>query len=583
MKSFLKNILTTIIGIITSIIVIIVLVFGFAAIISLEDEVKVKENSILKIDLATTSVVERSSENPFDGLSLSGDVASTIELKKVLDNIEKAKNDNNIKAIYINNIDKLKAGLSQIEEIRNKLVEFKSCGKPIIAYSEVYSQSGYYFSSVADKIYLNPQGVVELKGFSAGIMFYKGLLEKLDVEVQIIRNGKFKSAVEPFMLDKMSDANREQMQLLLNSFADNLFDSIASQRDMTLSDIHNHANNLSLENAKSCLDLHYVDALLYQDQVDDSLLVISKSDKLNFISLNKYSNVKVEKKEISRNKIAIIYATGEINSGEGDEKSIGSETTAKAIKTAKDDKNVKAIVLRVNSPGGSALASDVIWRETVLAKEEKPLIVSMGDYAASGGYYIACAADSIVANPTTLTGSIGVFGMIPNLQKLYKNKLGISIDTVNTNKYADMGMNRALTKFEEDKIQKSVVDIYTTFITHVGEGRNMSTAAVDEIGQGRVWTGYDAKDIGLIDTYGGLEKAIEIAVYLAEIEDYRIISLPKKKDPFAELARKFGGETSISDLVMLKLGLKTELINPIENLLKRDKIQARIPFIMELK
>ena len=583
MKSFLKNILTTIIGIISSIIVMILLIIGFVAIISSEDEVKLKENSILKIDLANTSVVERSSENPFDGLSLSGDVASTIELKKVLDNIEKAKNDNNIKAIYINNIDKLKAGLSQIEEIRNKLVEFKSCGKPIIAYSEVYSQSGYYFSSVADKIYLNPQGVVELKGFSAGIMFYKGLLEKLDVEVQIIRNGKFKSAVEPFMLDKMSDANREQMQLLLNSFADNLFDSIASQRDMTLSDIHNHANNLSLENAKSCLDLHYVDALLYQDQVDDSLLVISKSDKLNFISLNKYSNVKVEKKEISRNKIAIIYATGEINSGKGDEKSIGSETTAKAIKTAREDKNVKAIVLRVNSPGGSALASDVIWRETVLAKEEKPLIVSMGDYAASGGYYIACAADSIVANPTTLTGSIGVFGMIPNLQKLYKNKLGISIDTVNTNKYADMGMNRALTKFEEDKIQKSVVDIYTTFITHVGEGRNMSTAAVDEIGQGRVWTGYDAKDIGLIDTYGGLEKAIEIAVYLAEIEDYRIISLPKKKDPFAELARKFGGETSISDLVMLKLGLKTELINPIENLLKRDKIQARIPFIMELK
>jgi len=582
MKSFLKNILTTIIGIISSIIVMILLIIGFVAIISSEDEVKVKENSILKIDLANTSVVERSSENPFDGLSLSGDVASTIELKQVLDNIEKAKLDDNIKVIYINT-SYVSAGISQIEEIRNKLLEFKQTGKPIIAYSEVYNQAAYYLSSVANKVYLNPEGVVELKGLSAGFMFYKGLLEKLDIEVQIIRHGKFKSAVEPFMLDKMSDANREQMQLLLNSFADNLFDSIASQRGMTLSDIHNHANNLSLENAKSCLDLHYVDALLYQDQVDDSLLVISKSEKLNFISLNKYSNVKVEKKEISRNKIAIIYATGEINSGKGDVKSIGSETTAKAIKTAREDKNVKAILLRVNSPGGSALASDVIWRETLLAKEEKPLIVSMGDYAASGGYYIACAADSIVANPTTLTGSIGVFGMIPNLQKLYKNKLGISIDTVNTNKHADMGMNRALTKFEEDKIQKSVVDIYTTFITHVGEGRNMSTTAVDEIGQGRVWTGYDAKDIGLIDTYGGLEKAIEIAVYLAEIEDYRIISLPKKKDPFAELALKFGGETSISDLVMLKLGLKTELTNPIENLLKRDKIQARIPFIMELK
>ena len=430
---------------------------------------------------------------------------------------------------------------------------------------------------------MNPEGTVDLKGLSAGIMFYKGLLEKLDIDVQIIRHGKFKSAVEPFMLDKMSDENRQQMQLLLNSFADNLFDSIASQRDMTLSDIHNHANNLSLENAKSCLDLNYVDALLYQDQVDDSLLVISKSEKLNFISLTKYSNVKVENKEISRNKIAIIYATGEINLGKGDEKSIGSETTARAIKAAREDKNVKAIVLRINSPGGSALASDIIWRETVLAKKEKPLIVSMGDYAASGGYYIACSADSIVANPTTLTGSIGVFGMIPNLQKIYKNKLGISIDTVNTNRHADMGVNRALTKFEEDKIQKSVIDIYTTFITHVAEGRNMRTTAVDEIGQGRVWAGYDAKDIGLIDTYGGLEKAVEIGVYLADIEDYRIITLPKKKDIFAELALKFGGERSISDLVMLKLGLKTELTYPIENLLKRDKIQARIPFIMELK
>ena len=582
MKSFLKNILTTIIGIISSIIVMILLVIGLVAIISSEDEVNLKENSILKIDLANTSVVERSSENPFDGLNLSGDVASTIELKQVLDNIEKAKFDNNIQVIYINT-SYVSAGISQIEEIRNKLLEFKQTGKPIIAYSEVYNQAAYYLSSVANKIYLNPEGIVELKGLSASIMFYKGLLEKLDIDVQIIRHGKFKSAVEPFMLDKMSDTNREQMQLLLNSIADNLFDSIASQRGMSISDIHNHANNLSLENAKSCLDLQYIDALLYQDQVDDSLLVISKSEKLNFISLNKYSNVKVEKKEISRNKIAIIYATGEINSGKGDVKSIGSETTAKAIKTAREDKNVKAIVLRVNSPGGSALASDVIWRETVLVKEEKPLIVSMGDYAASGGYYIACAADSIVANPTTITGSIGVFGMIPNLQKLYKNKLGISIDTVNTNKHADIGMNRALTKFEEDKIQKSVVDIYTTFITNVGEGRNMSTTAVDEIGQGRVWTGYDAKDIGLIDTYGGLEKAVEIAVYLAEIEDYRIISLPKKKDPFAELALKFSGETSISDLVILKLGLKTELTNPIENLLKRDKIQARIPFIMELK
>jgi len=430
---------------------------------------------------------------------------------------------------------------------------------------------------------LNPEGIVELKGLSAGIMFYKGLFEKLDIEVQVIRHGKFKSAIEPYILDKMSDANREQMQLLLNSFADNIMDSIANQRGLSLVKVQQDANSLILENAQSCIDYKYVDALLYQDQIEDSLIKISGGEKLNLVSLSKYTHAKGEEKKISRNKIAIIYATGAINSGEGDEKSIGSVSTSAAIKKAREDKKVKAIVLRVNSPGGSALASDVIWRETILAKAEKPLVVSMGDYAASGGYYIACAADSIVANPTTLTGSIGVFGMIPNLSKFYKNKLGITIDTVNTGKYADMGINRPLSAFEKNKIQTSIKNIYTTFITHVGEGRNMSTTAVDEIGQGRVWTGYDAKEIGLIDSYGGLEKAIEIAVYLAKIEDYRIISLPKKKDPFTEFALKLAGETNISNLILAKLGFITQMTEPIEDLLKRDKIQARIPFIMDLK
>jgi len=586
MKSFFKNVLSTIIGMVLSVIVITLLFVGVISLsissISNDAEVDVKENSILNINLSETSVVERTSENPFDGLNFSGDIAKTISLKQVLDNIEKAKKDEKIKAIYINT-SFVNAGISQIEEIRNKLLEFKQAGKPIIAYSEVYNQAAYYLSSVANKTYLNPEGIVELKGLSASIMFYKGLLEKLDIDVQIIRHGKFKGAVEPFILDKMSKENREQIQLFLNSVADNIMDSIANQRGLTLSDIQRHANNLSLENAKNCLDLNYVDALLYQDQLEDTLTTLAGAEKLSFVTLSKYTDAKGNKKEISRNKIAIIYATGEINSGKGDEKSIGSITTSKAIKQAREDKQVKAIVLRINSPGGSALASDVIWRETILAKAEKPLVVSMGDLAASGGYYIACAADSIVANPTTLTGSIGVFGMVPNLKRFYKNKLGITFDTVNTSKYADMGINRPLSNFERNKIQKGVEDIYSTFITHVSEGRNMSTEAVDEIGQGRVWTGYDAKDIGLIDTYGGLEKAIEIAAYLAKIEDYRIISLPKKKDPFTELALKLSNNSNFADILFTKLGLKTEFTQPIETLLKSDKIQARIPFIMELK
>ena len=582
MKSFFKKILTTIISLISAIIVIIIIIAGSIAIINIDEDISIKENSILKIDFTNTSVVERTSENPFDELNLSTDVGNSIELITVLNTIEKAKNDTNIKAIYINS-SFVKAGLSQIEEIRNKLIEFKSTKKPIIAYAEVYTQLGYYLSSIADKIYLNPAGGVELKGFSAGVMFYKELLEKLDIEVQIIRHGKFKSAVEPFMLEKMSASNRKQIQLMLNSFANNLMDSIANQRQLTLKKVNEDANNLALENAISCMKLNYVDAIIYQDQIEDTLIKISGTKQLNFVKLSKYAKVKNEKKKISRNKIAIIYANGEIKSGKGNEKNIGSVTTAKAIKIAREDNKVKAIVLRVNSPGGSALASDVILRETILAKAEKPLVVSMGDYAASGGYYIACAADSIVANPTTITGSIGVFGMIPNLKKFYKNKLGISIDTVNTNKYADMGTNRALTKFERNKIQKSIVDVYNTFITHVSKGRNMSKNAIDKIGQGRVWSGYDAKSIGLIDTYGGIEKAIKIAKELSNIEDYRIISLPKKKDPFAELALKLSGNISISELIMQKIGLKSDLTEPIEDILTQDKIQARIPFIMELK
>lgn len=583
MKSFLKNILSTIIGIVSSILLLLIIMLVIFSIASTDNEVKIKKNSILKIDLSNNTIVERSPTNPLEAFNFTGEMLDNLELKEVLDNIEKAKYDDNIVAIYLNNTI-VNAGLSQTEEIRNKLLEFKKTGKRIISYSEVYSQLSYYLSSVSNSIYLNPEGVIDLKGLSASPMFYKGLLEKLDIDMQIIRHGKFKSAVEPFTLTKMSAENREQMSLFLNSIADNLMDSIANQRGLTISEVQNHADQLSLENAKSCIELNYVDALMYQDQVNDSLLSLSQSEKLNIISINKYSSVKINTKNISRNKIAIIYATGSISSGKGSESSIGSETTAKAIKDAREDKNVKGIVFRINSGGGSALASDVIWRETILTKEAKiPFVVSMGDYAASGGYYIACAADSIVANPTTLTGSIGVFGMIPNLQNFYKNKLGITIDTANTNKYADMGINRPLTNYEKRKIQKSIANVYETFITHVSEGRNISKSSVDEIGQGRIWTGYDAKKIGLIDTYGGIEKAIDIASTLANIDDYRIISLPKKKDPFSEFATKFASGSNISNILLDKIGVRTELTKPIENILSRDKVQARLPFTIELK
>ena len=584
MLKFLKNIFSTLIGILLSFVVIVVTLIGVLSVSSeyQKKEKKIDKNTILKIDLST-QVVERASSNPLSDLDLlNPEPKKQLELKTILDNIEKAKFDDNIIAIYINS-PFVNAGLSQTEEIRNKLLEFKKTGKPIIAYSEVYSIKNYFLASVADKIYMNPLGVIDHKGLSATVMFFKGLLEKLNIDLQIFRLGKFKSAIEPFTLDKMSNENREQLKLMLNSINDNIMDSISSQRQIPFEVVKKHANQLTLNSAEICLEKGYVDHLIYEDQVEDSLIAIGTNEKLKTISLKGYSSVKSKDKDISRNKIAIVYATGEINSGKGDVASIGSKTTSAAIKKARKDKNVKAIILRVNSPGGSALASDVIWRETTLAQKEKPLVVSMGDYAASGGYYIACAADTIIANPTTLTGSIGVFGMIPNMQNFYKSNFGITVDTVKTNTYADMGTSRKLSTFEKNKIQEGVKNVYSTFISRVSDGRDITTQEVDAIGQGRVWSGYDAKDIGLVDLYGGLETAIVIAAELAEVDDYRVISLPKIEDPFTKIMNDLT-ESKLVTFFETEFNLMdTKKIKKFKDLITSDEIQTRIPYLIELE
>ena len=584
MLKFLKNIFSTLIGILLSFVVIVVTLIGVLSVSSeyQKKEKKIDKNTILKIDLST-QVVERASSNPLSDLDLlNPEPKKQLELKTILDNIEKAKFDDNIIAIYINS-PFVNAGLSQTEEIRNKLLEFKKTGKPIIAYSEVYSIKNYFLASVADKIYMNPLGVIDHKGLSATVMFFKGLLEKLNIDLQIFRLGKFKSAIEPFTLDKMSNENREQLKLMLNSINDNIMDSISSQRQIPFEVVKKHANQLTLNSAEICLEKGYVDHLIYEDQVEDSLIAIGTNEKLKTISLKGYSSVKSKNKDISRNKIAIVYATGEINSGKGDVASIGSKTTSAAIKKARKDKNVKAIILRVNSPGGSALASDVIWRETTLAQKEKPLVVSMGDYAASGGYYIACAADTIIANPTTLTGSIGVFGMIPNMQNFYKSNFGITVDTVKTNTYADMGTSRKLSTFEKNKIQEGVKNVYSTFISRVSDGRDITTQEVDAIGQGRVWSGYDAKDIGLVDLYGGLETAIVIAAELAEVDDYRVISLPKIEDPFTKIMNDLT-ESKLVTFFETEFNLMdTKKIKKFKDLITSDEIQTRIPYLIELE
>ncbi|MBT6814966.1 MAG: signal peptide peptidase SppA [Flavobacteriales bacterium] len=573
-SGFLRNTLSSFLAMIFLFVLVIVFIFYL---IPKEEVVFVKDNSVLKIEFKDP-VLDRTSENPFSDIDLlNSSTEGSVEFKDILDNIEKAKNDDKIKGIYLN-FSSVNAGFSQIEEIRNKLLDFKESGKFIYSYADSYSQSAYYLASVSDKIALNPEGIIELKGLSAEIMFYKGLMDKLGIDAQIIRHGKFKGAVEPFMYNQMSNENREQIEKLLNSISDYMIDGIATEREgITSEEIHKMINNMYLSSARKCLEGGIIDKIAYQDQILSDLEDKSEHE----ITLTDYMKVKNPKTSVSDNKIAIIYATGEINTGKGSYNTIGSETTVEAIREASEDENVKAIVLRVNSPGGSALASEIIWREINLAKQKKKVVVSMGDYAASGGYYIACNADKIFANNSTLTGSIGVFGIVPNTKNFLNEKLGVYIETVKTHKHSDIANGyRKLSNDELNVIQNSVEDIYETFITHVSEGRGIPVRKVDEIGQGRVWSGADALSIGLIDEIGGLEDAIASAADLSSLEDYRIITLPKKTDMFEEFIESFSAKQNI--VLPDFLGISEKMINQLEFLNSKEKIQARIPFIMEV-
>jgi len=582
MLNFLKklagSVLTTIISFF-----IIVLIISVVIISSSSDtqEKTIKDNSVLKIDLKGPI-----SDRGIDEIDLENIINQSEEkigLNNILSSIEKAKKDDNIKGIYLN-VENLNASMATLEEIRNKLKEFKdSTDKFIVSYSEAYGQSAYYISSVADELYLHPKGILELKGLAYQGMFFKNTLEKLEIEAQIIRHGKFKSAVEPFMLEKMSKSNRLQVSRFLNSLWEDLTKKISEDRKLSQKEINSIAQNMLVQNADQALQYNLVDNLLYKDQLNDSLksrLNIEKNKKINFVSINKYKDVSVKStdKKYIKNKIAVIYAAGEINGGEGSNEIIGSESLTETIREARMDDNIKAIVLRVNSPGGSALASETILREMALAKEAKPVVVSMGDVSASGGYYIACQADTIVANPTTITGSIGVFGVLMNAKKMMNNKLGVNIDTVKTNKHADLGsVFRPLSNVERQIIQNSVEDIYNTFISRVAIGRNLSKEYVDSIGQGRVWTGRDALKLGLVDVLGGLEKAIELSSKMANLDEYRLINLPKQKDPIEKFAEDLMNGKVSESIIKNELGDFYKTYLELKNINTLDKIQMRMP------
>lgn len=588
MLNFLKRLVGSVLTMVISFFVIFFVVIGIIVSTSSDAEkTTIKNNSVLKINFKG-QIIDRGNDE-IDIENIIKQSEAKVGLNNILSSIEKAKKDDRIKGIYLN-VENISASIATLEEIRNKLKEFKdSTNKFILSYSEVYGQSAYYISSVADEIYLHPQGILELKGLAYQGMFFKNTLEKLEVEAQIIRHGKFKSAVEPFMLEKMSKSNRMQVSRFLTSLWGDLTKGMSEGRSLSQKEINSMAQNLLIQEADQALQYNLVDKLAFKDELVDSLkskLNLTKDQKINFVSLNKYKDVSVKDKntKYSKNKIAVIYATGEINGGEGSPKSIGSEGLSKTIREAREDKNVKAIVLRVNSPGGSALASETILREMALTKEAKPVIVSMGDVAASGGYYIACQADTIVANPTTITGSIGVFGVLMNAKEMMNNKLGITIDTVKTNKHADIGtIFRPLTKVERQIIQNSVENVYDTFISRVSLGRNLSKEYVDSVGQGRVWTGRDALELGLVDVLGGLETAIEISSNMADLQDYRIVNLPKQKDPIEVLLQDLMGEEVRSSIVKKELGDFYDTYMELKNINSMDQIQMRMPQTFEIR
>ena len=588
MLNFLKRLVGSVLTMVISFFIILFVVIGIIVSSSSDaEETTIKNNSVLKINFKG-QIIDRGNDE-IDIENIINQSEAKVGLNNILSSIEKAKKDDRIKGIYLN-VENISASIATLEEIRNKLKEFKdSTNKFILSYSEVYGQSAYYISSVADEIYLHPQGMLELKGLAYQGMFFKNTLEKLEIEAQIIRHGKFKSAVEPFMLEKMSKSNRMQVSRFLTSLWGDLTKGMSEGRSLSQKEINSMAQNLLIQEADQALQYNLVDKLAFKDELVDSLkskLNLTKDQKINFVSLNKYKDVSVKDKKTkySKNKIAVIYATGEINGGEGSPESIGSEGLSKTIREAREDKNVKAIVLRVNSPGGSALASETILREMDLAKKAKPVIVSMGDVAASGGYYIACQADTIVANPTTITGSIGVFGVLMNAKEMMNNKLGITIDTVKTNKHADIGtIFRPLTKIERQIIQNSVENVYNTFISRVSLGRNLSKEYIDSVGQGRVWTGRDALELGLVDVLGGLETAIEISSNMADLQDYRIVNLPKQKDPIEVLLQDLMGKEVRSSIVKKELGDFYDTYMELKNINSMDQIQMRMPQTFEIR
>lgn len=584
-KTFLAGLLAVVVGTFLVFFFWIFILLGIAG--SMEKSVVVHPESILKIDFSEV-LTDAPSSDPLAGIDLMTlQTTRQLSLFKALRAIEAAGADDRIKGIYLRmNGEGGVTGSALLEELREALLEFKQSGKFIIAYNETYSQGQYYLASVADKIYLQPEGGMDWSGLSSNVMFYKGLLDKLDLRAEVFRPTacKYKSAVEPFILDKMSSANREQMQALVNSMWGTISGAVCESRGIDSVKMRRITDNLQVTLPEEALEYGFVDSLVYEDQMEDVFAELGVSDDCDFITLGDYaSQVGADLKNISADQVAIVYADGQIVDGEGYGKEIYGNTLAAKIAGVREDEKVKAVVLRVNSPGGSALASDVIWREVELLRAEKPVVVSMGSYAASGGYYISCPADVIVADRLTLTGSIGVFGMILDTREALKNKLGITIDGVKSNASSSFLATEPLTPVQRSMIMRGVDKVYTTFTNDVAEGRNLPIEKVLDIAGGRVWSGADALGIGLIDTYGGLKTAIALAVDKADLGDnYRVTEVTETPTGFAAFIASLN--VSVREaFTRSELGLMMKDYNTVREAFRQQGVLMYSPYKVEMR
>ena len=589
MKNFLKYTLATITGIIiASILLFIVMLASISALVASGDKpVSISDNSILVLK-AGVPIPDHGDQNPLSGFDVfSMTLTPAPGLNDILHNIEKASADKKIKGILIEN-GLLPSGWATTGEIRKALEDFRKTGKFVISYSDyILTQQCYYLSTAADKIFINPGSMVEFKGLSSEVMFYKNALDKIGVEVQVIRHGKFKGAVEPFILDKLSEENKAQIKDYEGSIWSSVIEDISKSRGISAEQLNRMADNLDGSLATKALATKLVDGLMFRDQLNDTLKSLSGTSAgkdLNLVSMTKYSKVPDPSRSYSaKNKISVIYAEGTIVMGKGNGNNIGGNNFADIIRKERLDTSVKAIVLRVNSPGGNAIASDIMWRELNLAAKAKPLIISMGNYAASGGYFISAPGTKIYADQTTISGSIGVFGLIPNAGKLLEQKLGLNTETVNTNKNSDFpSIYRPMNVYEKEVMQMGIENVYSDFVGKVALGRKMTAGSVDSIGQGRVWSGNRALKIGLVDEIGGLKDAIKGAANLAGIDGYSVRELPVIEDPYTRILSQLSGEIRMN-ILKKELGEAVKYYNMVQEINDMSGIQARLPYFIDIR